>query len=204
MNALVRTAMTAAIACLSFALLLMHSVVAGAQTVPARNEPTSSPVPAWLKPERWYLQVGIGEHVDSANVGVVWQIDRGWTLGGARLTVSTEISVGRWHVKDQGGSASGTNTQLGITPALRLTSSGTLGLFGELGVGFNLITPIYRTHDKRFSTAFNFGDHIGVGVRPWGSKGSEIALRIQHFSNAGIKHPNPGENFLQLRWSRSF
>ena len=26
----------------------------------------------------------------------------------------------------------------------------------------------------------------------------ELALRVQHFSNAGIKRPNPGENFLQF------
>jgi hypothetical protein len=26
-------------------------------------------------------------------------------------------------------------------------------------------------------------------------------LRLQHFSNAGIKKPNPGEDFLQLRLS---
>ena len=22
----------------------------------------------------------------------------------------------------------------------------------------------------------------------------------EHFSNAGVDHPNPGENFMQLRW----
>ncbi len=30
--------------------------------------------------------------------------------------------------------------------------------------------------------------------RPW-----EWLLRLQHFSNAGIEHPNPGENSVQLR-----
>jgi hypothetical protein len=29
-------------------------------------------------------------------------------------------------------------------------------------------------------------------------------LRIQHSSNASLKHPNPGQNFLQLRYARHF
>jgi hypothetical protein len=31
-----------------------------------------------------------------------------------------------------------------------------------------------------------------------------VGLRLSHVSNAGIKEPNPGENFLQLRYARSF
>jgi hypothetical protein len=55
-----------------------------------------------------------------------------------------------------------------------------------------------RTREKRFSTAFNFGDHIGIGYR---TGRGEWSLRLQHFSNAGIDTPNPGEDFVQLRWS---
>jgi hypothetical protein len=29
----------------------------------------------------------------------------------------------------------------------------------------------------------------------------ELVLRVEHFSNAGIKHPNPGENYVQLRYT---
>lgn len=200
----VRAASTAAIASLAFALLLSLPVLADAQTAnaPPGDAAAAPAVPRWLKPDRWYLQVGAGENVDAANAGLIWELDRSWTvLGGARLSAYTELSLGHWHVKDGGGSASSTNTQFGFTPTLRVTSSGPLGVFGELGIGVNVIAPIYSTDDKRFSTAFNFGDHIGVGFRPSGPKGAEWSLRIQHFSNAGIKHPNPGENFLQLRWS---
>ena len=46
-----------------------------------------------------------------------------------------------------------------------------------------------------FSTRFQFGDHLGVGVR----RGQyDIGLRLQHLSNAGLRNPNPGVNFLQL------
>ena len=63
---------------------------------------------------------------------------------------------------------------------------------------------MYRSADKRFSTKFNFGDHLAVG-RTFGDRGQhDVGLRFQHFSHAGIKEPNPGENFLQLRYARRF
>ena len=203
MSAGVRAASTAAIASLAIPLLLSLPAPAVAQATAATPEAAAAPtVPRWLLPDRWYLQAGAGSDVDSANAGLIWELDRGWTaFGGARVSASTEVSIGRWHVDDRGGSASSTNTQVGFTPTLRMTSSGALGVFGELGMGVNVIAPLYRTDDKRFSTAVNFGSHIGIGFRPWGPTGAELGLRAQHFSNAGIKHPNPGENFLQLRWS---
>ena len=33
---------------------------------------------------------------------------------------------------------------------------------------------------------------------------AEIVLRAEHFSNAGIKPPNPGQNFLELRYVHHF
>jgi lipid A 3-O-deacylase len=42
---------------------------------------------------------------------------------------------------------------------------------------------------------------VAIGRRFGASKEHEVMLRLQHFSNAGIKHPNPGEDFLQLRYA---
>jgi hypothetical protein len=74
----------------------------------------------------------------------------------------------------------------------------------EGGVGITFTTTLYETERKRFSTSFNFGDHIAVGRNFGERREHEISLRIEHFSNAGIKHPNPGENFLQIRYSYRF
>jgi lipid A 3-O-deacylase len=93
-------------------------------------------------------------------------------------------------------------TQLGVTPVLRWSMSASPSTwFAEAGIGANVLLPVYRSSDKSFSTAFNVGDHLAVG-RAFGASGRhELALRVQHFSKAGIKHPNPGENFVQLRHS---
>jgi hypothetical protein len=49
------------------------------------------------------------------------------------------------------------------------------------------------------STAFQFGSHIGLGYRFGAKRSYEIGYRFQHISNAGIKKPNPGINFHQVR-----
>ena len=76
--------------------------------------------------------------------------------------------------------------------------------FFEVGIGLNAVMPLYQSRDKRFSTRLNFGNHVAVGRRYGEHHAHEWALRIEHFSNAGIRHPNPGENFVQLRWARRF
>jgi lipid A 3-O-deacylase len=41
--------------------------------------------------------------------------------------------------------------------------------------------------------------HIGLGCRFGGKRSYEVGYRFQHMSNAGIKRPNAGMNFHQLR-----
>ena len=55
-----------------------------------------------------------------------------------------------------------------------------------------------------FSSNFQFGDHVAGGVR-FGDKGQyDVQLRLQHLSNGGIKHPNPGINFAILGFQYHF
>ena len=96
-------------------------------------------------------------------------------------------------------------TQLGMTPVLRYRwGEDRRRWFAELGVGINVLTPIFNDEDRRFSTAFNFGDHLALGRSFGDDAREEIALRVQHYSNGGIKQPNPGINFVQVRYSHRF
>jgi lipid A 3-O-deacylase len=63
---------------------------------------------------------------------------------------------------------------------------------------------LYNTPTKQFSTRFNFVDNIGVGRSFGAQRQRELDLRVVHMSNGSIKHPNPGENFLQLRYAVMF
>ena len=82
---------------------------------------------------------------------------------------------------------------------------GSVPWFAEAGLGVSYaVNHRYLTDQKDFSTRYNFATHIGVGYLFGEQLKSEISLRLEHHSNAGIKHPNPGENFLQIRYARHF
>lgn len=134
------------------------------------------------------------------------------TLGGTlpwghwRMPLATGALTGHWdaYLSHWGydGAGRGSLWLLGVTPTLRWTpDGGHSAWFVEAGIGATLADHLYRTPAKQFSTAFNFASHIGVGLR-WGGRGRhELLLRVQHVSNASIKEPNPGQNFVQLRYA---
>lgn len=172
---------------------------AGAVAAPDRED-------SWL-PDMMFLQLGSAEEdTEAYTLGAVWNWDWSRRYGLGVLTGYTEGSVGRWHTDEAawiGGSRS--STQFGVTGVLRLfPGHGGNRWFTELGIGANYITPVYYGEDRRFSTEFNFGDHIAVGRVLGSHRMASVALRYQHFSNGGIEAPNPGSNFLQLRYTYQF
>ncbi len=152
-----------------------------------------------LLPDAVFVQLGRASETTTLTVGAQWNWNRHWRIGErALVTAYGELSLGHWRADRGRGHA--IVTQIGFAPVLRCWPSGAkTGWFAEGAIGVNALTPLYRTRDKRFSTAFNFGDHIAFGYRMREGRHWEWLLRLQHFSNAGINHPNPGENFVQLR-----
>lgn len=153
----------------------------------------------------FFLQAGVASDTNMMVAGVTWDWPwhRDFSVG--RVSGYWEMSFGRWDTNHPERDGSAWVTQFGVTPVLRLyPGAWGGGWFVEGGIGFNLLLPVYRSRDKRFSTSFNFGDHLAVGRRFGQHAEHELSLRLQHFSNAGIKRPNPGEDFVQLRYSRRF
>ena len=69
------------------------------------------------------------------------------------------------------------------------------GWYAEAGIGAHLLSETQINDHRRFSTAFQFGDHVGVGLR-FGQRGEyDLGYRFQHLSNADIKKANDGINF---------
>ncbi|MFT3906113.1 MAG: acyloxyacyl hydrolase [Steroidobacteraceae bacterium] len=162
--------------------------------------------PLRLLPDAVFVQAGFAENsTGSYVVGVGWNWNWRHETRFGTITGFHETSFGRWITRRAGDEGSAWATQAGITPVLRLQPASRGGQwFVEAGVGLNMILPLYRSDDKRFSTEFNFGDHAAIGRYFGSGQRREVALRVQHFSNAGLDHPNPGENFLQLRYALRF
>jgi lipid A 3-O-deacylase len=183
-------------------LVLALFVLTSASALAAPRFPESNP----LLPDAVFMQAGQAEkNTDAYTVGATWNWNWSRQYRFGLVTGYTEAAVGRWNTHDVVSGEGHWFTQVGITPVLRLFPPSTTNRwFGEIGIGANYIAPIWRAEGKRFSTEFNFGDHLAFGRILGERREGSIALRIQHFSNGGIDAPNPGLNFAQLRYSYQF
>jgi lipid A 3-O-deacylase len=158
-----------------------------------------------FKPDAVSVTVGAGKHgVALGGVGVVWDWNFERLRRHAELTAHTEVMVNHWRADAVGGGHQSV-TQFVVLPSLRIQlSQGRSPWFVELGIGASWMDRQYTTPRKQFSTQWNFYDMLGAGYRFGAQNEQDIGLRWVHVSNAGIKKPNPGEDFLQLRYARRF
>jgi opacity protein-like surface antigen len=152
-------------------------------------------------------------HSDSSNasvnmgrVGVQWDWNKklvemgNWHLGGY-----WESDFGYW----SNNSFQKTHSNLldiGFTPVFRFqqTTRSTVSPYVEAAVGFHFLSATSVSTQRQFGSSFQFGDHLGAGAR-FGDKGQyDLGYRYQHFSNAGIKGPNQGINFHEVRLQYHF
>jgi hypothetical protein len=145
---------------------------------------------------------GTGNHVNLA--GVEAQVPSGY--GGA-LTDQWSWSlrwagdVAYWWARNHGDSGPSL-WEVGLTPVVELRRAPASGMscYVEGGIGIHLLSHT-RIDERELSTAFQFGEFVGTGVN-FGDHGRYgIGVRIQHISNGGIKEPNFGVTFGEVRIS---
>lgn len=117
--------------------------------------------------DRWKKQTVLGEN---------WRLAGYW-----------DFMVGVWDNPDA------STADIGVTPVFSF-ERGTLYL--EAAIGAHLVQRRISEH-RIFSTAFQFGDHLGIGMR---GREYDIGIAVQHLSNASIRRPNPGINFFLVRF----
>ena len=144
--------------------------------------------------------------VNLYRVGAQWDWNKkllaagNWHLGGY-----WEANLGYWDNRSNGTTGSSL-FDVGVTPVFRFQQNSITGFspYAELGVGFHFLSRTSVSTERRLGSSFQFGDHVGAGVR-FGDKGQyDVGYRYQHLSNAGIKQPNQGINFHQLRLQYHF
>ena len=152
-----------------------------------------------------YLQAGSGRHgAYTATLGVTLPWNWAHALGSGQLTGAWDLGLGTLSARPDGAQRRSV-TALGAGINLRWRpAQGASRWFVEAGTGLVWHNRHYANGDKYFSTRYNFASHLGVG-RNFGPQGRHaLALRVQHQSNAGLKKPNPGDNFLLLRYAVAF
>ena len=152
-------------------------------------------------------------HSDSSNVsvnmyrvGVQWDWNKklvelgNWHLGGY-----WESDAGYWR-NSSFARTHATILDIGFTPVFRFqqTTRSSFSPYVEAGVGVHFLSATSLNYQRQFGSSFQFGDHIGAGAR-FGKNGQyDISYRYQHFSNAGLKDPNQGVNYNELRLQYHF
>jgi hypothetical protein len=157
-------------------------------------------------PREGYVLAARARSGASAGAGLGWRAEAvDCVEPGYRCSLRVEAEVVHWRSLNGSGDQRSRITQVGLTPLWRqaLPRTSTHQWFVEFGTGVNLIGPLYKTVGKRFSTSLNFGTQVGIGLAFGERREHELSLRLEHFSNAGLGDPNPGEDFVQLRYLRS-
>ena len=137
--------------------------------------------------------------VDMYRVGLQWKWDKRW------------FESSNWHLGGYWDNSSPNRTNSGLweaafTPVFRIEQNhlSEIAPYAEFGVGVHLLSETSVSEQRRFSTNFQFGSHVGVGARFGENNAFEIGYRYQHISNAGIDHPNNGINFNILHFGYWF
>jgi lipid A 3-O-deacylase len=133
-------------------------------------------------------EYGTGNGAQMWRAGAQWNWQSRWLQSGNwHMGGYWDAQLGRW-----GGSGKNTITDIGLTPVFRYqeTNPSSISPYVEGAIGFHLISPVRLEPARGFSTAFQFGERGRY----------DLSLRFQHLSNAGIKKPNNGINFTQLRF----
>jgi hypothetical protein len=137
--------------------------------------------------------VSLGRAADNADIDVVRLAYRRTLPSDARWWVPTlvELGGGIWRVPDLAGTTQ--RFDLHATPVWRADFERT---YVEGGIGLYLLSHTINNDVTHISTSFEFGSHVGAGLRIGARHETRVSIALQHLSNAGIKEPNGGVNFV--------
>jgi lipid A 3-O-deacylase len=154
-----------------------------------------------------FIEYGEGDMVNAYRVGALWDWNKHWmTDGGSQITGFWEATLGRWR-GNKPNDNNQTITEISITPVFRIAQNKDSGILPYLEggfVGLHLISPTTIYSDRKLGCSFQFGNHIGFGVRFGEHRQYDLAYRYQHMSNGDIKKPNQGVNLSQIHFIYHF
>lgn len=151
-----------------------------------------------------YASFSGGKKAQKSTLGLQWNWDSRWyESNGTHIGGYWDANISRWRGNDHFTlHQTQMLTEAGITPVFRWQSNSGTGYYFDAGIGVHLISGSWDNAARQLSTHFQFGDVLAVGYKF--NKDLDLALKLEHISNAGIKQPNSGMNFLGLRLNYRF
>lgn len=151
------------------------------------------------------LEFATGNKTEMVRLGTQWKWASHWRYpNGSQIGGYWDLSLAHWRGTRFRNIAGNTQhiTSVGITPVFRFQDQTMKGFYAEAGIGIHYLSSLYNNNGNALSTKFQFGDHLGIGYVF--ENNLDLALKIQHFSNGGMKNPNDGVNFAVVRVSYPF
>jgi len=105
-----------------------------------------------------------------------------------------QFGASSWHVPD----IRGTTRRFDLNVSAIWRGDKPWG-YWEAGFGGYLLSKTINNDENRVPSAFEFGSHIGAGLR-FGQRHPH-GVAIQHLSNAGIVQPNGGIDLVLLQYT---
>lgn len=105
-----------------------------------------------------------------------------------------QLGASSWHVPD----VRGQTRRLDLNLSAIWRDDKPWG-YWEAGFGGYLLSKTINNDENRLPSAFEFGSHIGVGLRL--AESHTLGVAIQHLSNAGLKQPNGGIDLVLLQYT---
>lgn len=103
-----------------------------------------------------------------------------------------QLGAGIWRVPDLAGT-----TQRFDANATSVWRASSARSYVEAGFGVYLLSHTVNNDTTSLPTSLQFGSHVGAGLRIGASgEAATLGIALQHLSNAGIKQPNGGVNFV--------
>ena len=158
-------------------------------------------------PLGWYVQGGPSVQRDRENQTLFFgvMLPRTHEEAAGPVTSYWDLYVGQWR-GEQANRAQGRFSQVGaaVIWRRRLVDNAS-PWFGEGGLGISYLDGDYSIPDGRiFGSRLTFNGRLGIGRSFGGRAEHELSLNYLHFSNGGIKKPNPGMDLLQMRYAYRF
>lgn len=146
------------------------------------------------------LELLTGNHSDVVRVIMPLPITSEFSLlPRTDLRLAVETSLAYWRQRRPAEDPSRTDAlfDIGVTPLILWQGANAEGWYGQAGIGAHWLSRHYDNNGRRFSTKLQFASQVGLGFVF--ENRFKLALKLEHVSNAGLKRPNPGVNFIGVQ-----
>lgn len=145
----------------------------------------------------WSLVYGSHSHYNKYGLSYTTAPLKVWQLESSTVDLSLELEASKWDASNRFSSTS--MWQAAINPVWSWRFENGIFLQGAIGASYFSKNTFA---DKEFGSRWNFSDNLAVGYQF--TDNTSLAYRISHYSNAGLKNPNPGINMQQLILTHRF